>query len=83
METFFRAWEQLDRWRIGDWMHNYTDSGYQRFECVRLVHDFSVGEILQSYLGDSEDETVAGELTVHLFDYSHLIALNFLGITGL
>ena len=43
-------------------MHDHTDSGGYRFECVPLVYDFSAGEVLQGYSGSSEDETIAGEL---------------------
>ena len=67
METLFRAWEQLDRWCVGDWMHSYPDSGDQRFSCVPLAYDFSAGEILQSYLGGSENETITGELSFTCF----------------
>ena len=53
-------------------MHDYTDSGDCKFECVSLVYDFSAGKVLQGYPGGSEDETIAGELVfTSLIKHSH------------
>ena len=64
METLFCVWEQLDRWCVGYCVLGHTDSWGYKFECVPLVYDFSACEVLQSYPGGSEDETIVGELTI-------------------